>query len=87
MLFTLSSTTSESFEFVPCFIDEPTTVGEESAVDRVEDRKLSQSLDGKEQHESNDHEPDELEITVSHPDVARFLVGFCHVPHCPDHHC
>ena len=35
------------FVFVPSFVDEPATVGEEGTVDGVEDGKLSQSLHGK----------------------------------------
>ena len=53
------------FEFVPSFVDKAATVGEESAVDGVEDGKLSQSLHGKEQHKTDDYEAEELETSVS----------------------
>ena len=55
---------------VPSFIDEATPVGEEGAVDRIEDGKLSQSLDGKEQHGADNHEADELGRGVSNATTA-----------------
>lgn len=58
-------------KFIPSFIDESAAVGEKSAVDGVEDSKLSESLHGKEQHGPNDHETDELEDVVSHASNAR----------------
>ena len=58
------------FGLVPSFIDEATPVGEEGAVDRIEDGKLSQSLDGKEQHGTDNHEPDELGRGVSNATTA-----------------
>ena len=64
---------STSFEFVPSFVDESAAIGEKSAVDGVEDGKLSQSLHGKEQHETGNHEPDELEHAISHTSMhSRF---------------
>ena len=51
--------------FVPSFIDEAAAVGEEGAVDGIEDGKLSQGLHGKEQHGPDNHEPDELGRGVS----------------------
>ena len=45
---------------IPCFIDEATTVCEESAIDRIEDSKFSQSLHGEQQHGPNDHEAKKL---------------------------
>lgn len=71
MLFTHSSTIHIIFEFVPSFVDEPATVGEKGAVDGVEDGKLSQSLHGKEQHETDNDETDELEDTVRHTGLAQ----------------
>ena len=62
------------FEFVPSFVDKAATVGEEGAVDGVEDGKLSQRLHGKEQHETDNHEPDELENGVSSATTAIILV-------------
>ena len=64
MLFTVISH-SECLKFVPCFVDESTPVGEESAVDGVEDGKLSESLHGKKQHGTDNDEPYELKLTVS----------------------
>lgn len=49
------------FGFVPSFVDKAATVGEESAVDRIEDGKLSESLHGEEQHETDNHKADELD--------------------------
>lgn len=60
--------------FVPCFIDKAATVGKESAVDWVEDGKLSQSLHGKEQQSTNNHETDELENAVSSATTALLLI-------------
>ena len=62
------------FGFVPSFVDKAATVGEESAVDGVEDGKLSQRLHGKEQHETDNHEADELENGVSSATTAMFLI-------------
>ena len=62
------------FGFVPCFVDKAATVGKESAVDRVEDGKLSQSLHGKEQQKTNNHETDELENAVSSATIAMLLI-------------
>ena len=58
------------FKFVPSFIDESAAVGEESAVDRIEDREFAQSLDGKEQHGTDDHKTNELEQAVSYASIA-----------------
>lgn len=49
------------FGFVPSFVDKAATVGEESAVNGVEDGKLSQSLHGKEQQGTDNDETDKLE--------------------------
>ena len=65
-------TNSKYIEFLPSFIDESATVGEEGAVDGVEDGKLPQSLDGEEQHAPNDHKTDKLEHAVSHASISRF---------------
>ena len=53
------------FGFVPSFIDEAAPVGEEGAVDGIEDGKLSEGLHRKEQHGPNNHEPDKLGRGVS----------------------
>ena len=58
------------FGFVPSFIDEAAPVGEEGAVDRIEDGKLSQGLHGKEQHGPDNHKPDELGRGVSNAITA-----------------
>ena len=55
---------------VPSFIDEAAPVGEEGAVDRIEDGKLSQSLYGTEQHETDNHKTDELGRGVSNAMTA-----------------
>lgn len=59
---------------IPSFVDEAATVGKESAVDGIEDRKLSQSLHGKEQHETDNDEPDQLEKVVSSATTAIDLI-------------
>lgn len=46
--------------FVPSFVDKAATVGEESAVDGVEDGKFTESLHGEEQHKTDNHKADEL---------------------------
>lgn len=58
------------FGFVPSFVDKAATVGEESAVDRVKDGKLSKSLHGKEQHETDNYETDELVDVISSATMA-----------------
>lgn len=58
------------FGFVPSFVDKAATVGEESAVDGVEDGKLSESLHGKEQQGTDNDETDKLENTVSNATAA-----------------
>ena len=60
--------------FVPSFVDESATVGEESAVDGVEDGKLSQSLHGKKQHGADNNETKELENAVSSASIAILLL-------------
>lgn len=59
---------------IPSFVDETATVGKEGAVDGVEDRKLSQSLHGKEQHQADNHKPDELQSAVSSATSATWLM-------------
>ena len=61
------------FGFIPSFVDKAAAVGEESPVDGVEDGKLSQSLHGKEQHKTDDHEAEELENSVSGASAAIVL--------------
>ena len=48
------------FRCIPCFVDKPATVCEESAIDRVEDSKFSQSLHGEQQHSTNNDESEKL---------------------------
>ena len=62
------------FGLVPSFIDEAAPVGEEGAIDGIEDGKLSQSLHGKEQHGTDNHEPDELGRGVSNATTAIPLI-------------
>ena len=50
------------FQCIPCFIDKSATIGEESAIDGIEDGKFSQSLHGEQQHRTDDHEPEKLKI-------------------------
>lgn len=61
------------FGFVPRFVDKAATVGEESAVDRIEDGKLSESLHGEEQHETDNDKADELGIMISIASIATLV--------------
>lgn len=58
------------FGFVPSVVDKAAPVGEESAVNGVEDGKFSESLHGKEQHETDNHKPNELYYSISHANIA-----------------
>lgn len=46
---------------VPGRIEESNSILIECAVDRIEDREFSKSLDGEQQHGTNDHEPEQLD--------------------------
>ena len=58
------------FGFVPSLIDEAAPVGEEGAVDRIEDGELAEGLHGKEQHGTDYHKADELGRGVSNAITA-----------------
>ena len=62
------------FGFVPSFVDKAATVGEESAVDGVEDGKFSESLHGEEQHEPDNHKTDELDYSISNASIAMLMI-------------
>lgn len=62
------------FGFVPSFVDKAATVGEESAVDGVEDGKFTKSLHGEEQHETNNHKADELDYSISNASIAMLVI-------------
>lgn len=64
----------KDYGVVPSFVDESATVGEEGAVDGVEDSKLSESLHGKEQQETDNHEANELKNQVSKATIAMTLL-------------
>ena len=66
-------TDTQYLEFVPSLVDKSAAVGEESAVDGVEDGKLSQSLHRKEQHDSNNNEPEQLRM----PSALQRLGRYC----------
>ncbi len=65
---------AKSSQSLPGFINKAATVGEKGTVDRVENRKFSQSLHGKQQHETDNHEPDQLKSTISTVDVGIALL-------------
>ena len=78
MLLSRIFTDSDHLEFVPSLVDKSAAVGEESAVDGVEDGKLSQSLHRKEQHESNNDEPNELGMPSALQRLGRYCSLWSH---------